>query len=123
MTPAQLGFRMPGEWEPHEATWIAWPHNRDDWPGKFAPVPWVYAEIVRHLSRVETVFIVVASAKMERRVADLLDRAGVNLRRSTVLPGAGRTGSGCAIQARLSWSETRRRRMFQRKAPRPLRPG
>ncbi|MGO9598668.1 MAG: agmatine/peptidylarginine deiminase [Isosphaeraceae bacterium] len=81
MTPAQLGFRMPGEWEPHEATWIAWPHNRGDWPGKFAPIPWVYAEIVRHLSRVETVFIVVASAKMERRVADLLDRAGVNLRR------------------------------------------
>lgn len=79
MTPAQRGFRMPAEWEPHEATWIAWPHNRDDWPGKFAPVPWVFTEIVRHLSRVETVFIVVASARMERRVADLLDRAGVDL--------------------------------------------
>ena len=39
MTPAQLGYRMPAEWEPHEATWIAWPHNRDDWPGKFAPIP------------------------------------------------------------------------------------
>ena len=37
--PAQLGYRMPAEWEPHEATWIAWPHNRDDWPGKFAPFP------------------------------------------------------------------------------------
>ena len=80
-TPAQLGFRMPAEWEPHEATWIAWPHNRDDWPGKFAPIPWVYTEIVRHLSRVETVFIVVADGKMKRRAADHLDRAGVNLER------------------------------------------
>src|SRR5512135_1723073 len=80
-TPASLGYRMPAEWGPHEATWIAWPHHRDDWPGKFAPVPWVYTEIVRHLSRVETVFIVVAGAEMERRVADLLDRAGVFLRR------------------------------------------
>ena len=42
---------MPAEWEPHAATWIAWPHNRDDWPGKFAPIPWVYVEIVRLLSR------------------------------------------------------------------------
>ena len=36
------GFRMPAEWEPHEATWIAWPHNREDWPGRFSPIPWVY---------------------------------------------------------------------------------
>jgi len=81
MTPAQFGYRMPAEWEPHEATWIAWPHNRDDWPGKFAPVPWVYTEIVRHLSRVETVCIVVAGGTMKRRIADLLDRAGVDLER------------------------------------------
>ncbi len=80
-TPAQLGYRMPAEWEPHEATWIAWPHNRNDWPGKFAPVPWVYTEIVRHLSRVETVCIVVADGTMKRRVAHLRDRAGVDLGR------------------------------------------
>ncbi|HEV8048576.1 MAG TPA: agmatine deiminase family protein, partial [Terriglobales bacterium] len=39
------GLRMPAEWEPHDATWLAWPHYRDDWPGKFEPIPWVYAEI------------------------------------------------------------------------------
>ena len=49
-TPTALGYRMPAEWEPHEATLIAWPHNREDWPGKFPPIPWVYVEIVRHLS-------------------------------------------------------------------------
>ena len=70
---------MPAEWEPHAATWIAWPHNRDDWPGKFAPIPWVYTEIVRHLSRVERVHIVVRGGAMKRRVADQLDAVGVDL--------------------------------------------
>ncbi len=80
-SPAQLGYRMPAEWEPHEATWIAWPHNHDDWPGKFAPVPWVYTEIVRHLSGVETVYIVVRGGAMKRRVAERLHQAGVDLER------------------------------------------
>ncbi len=53
---------MPAEWAPHAATWIAWPHNAEDWPGKFQPIPWVYAEIVRHLSQVEDVHILVNDA-------------------------------------------------------------
>ena len=53
---------MPAEWEPHAATWLAWPHEKTDWPGKFAPIPWVYAEIVRHLSQVERVRILVEDA-------------------------------------------------------------
>ena len=64
-TPASLGYRMPAEWEPHAATWIAWPHNRDDWPGKFTPIGWVYTEIVRHLSLVERVHIVVSGRAMK----------------------------------------------------------
>jgi len=78
-TPASLGYHMPAEWEPHAATWIAWPHNRDDWPGKFAPIPWVYTEIVRYLSRAEKVHIVVRGGEMKRRVADQLDAVGVDL--------------------------------------------
>ena len=77
--PTSLGYRMPAEWEPHAATWIAWPHNDDDWPGKFELVPWVYTEIVRHLSRVEKVNIVVRGGTMKRRVADQLDSVGVNV--------------------------------------------
>ncbi|MFI5290562.1 MAG: agmatine deiminase family protein, partial [Polyangia bacterium] len=46
-SPAALGFRMPAEWEPHAATWLAWPHEKSDWPGKFEPIPWVYGEVVR----------------------------------------------------------------------------
>ena len=44
---APAGLRMPAEWEPHRATWIAWPHHEPDWPGKLGPIPWVYAEIAR----------------------------------------------------------------------------
>jgi len=80
-TPAELGFRMPAEWEPHEATWIAWPHNHEDWPGKFAPTPWVYAEIVRVLAAHEDVTIVVADRDMKRTAAKRLRQAGANLDR------------------------------------------
>jgi agmatine deiminase len=80
-TPASLGYRMPAEWEPHEGTWIAWPHHRDDWPGKFAPVPWVYVEIVRHLSRVERVHILVKGRRRRERAIDQLDAHGVDLDR------------------------------------------
>src|SRR4051794_22074256 len=78
-TLAALGYRMPAEWEPHEATWIAWPHRRDDWPGKFAPIPWVYTEIVRHLVRRERVHILVDGPRARRRAADRLDAADVDL--------------------------------------------
>jgi agmatine deiminase len=50
--------RMPAEWEPHAATWLAWPHHEPDWPGKFGPIPWVYAEIVRALAPHERVNII-----------------------------------------------------------------
>ncbi len=63
-------FRMPAEWEPHAATWLAWPHYKLDWPRKFEPIPWVYAEIIRYLSRHERVEVIVqdaAAGKLARR--------------------------------------------------------
>ena len=80
-TPAALGFRHPAEWESHEATWIGWPANRTDWPGKFAPIPWVYGEIVRKLAAGETVRILVNSKSHEAGARRVLSRAGVNLAR------------------------------------------
>ena len=77
-TPRSLGYHMPAEWERHTATWIAWPHNASDWPGRFQPIPWVYAEIVRHLSGVEQVHILVQSADAEKRARGVLKRAQVN---------------------------------------------
>ena len=77
--PRFLGYRMPAEWEPHEATWLAWPHNPEDWPGKFQPIPWVYAEIVRLLAARERVHILVDDLKSEARARSILARAVANL--------------------------------------------
>jgi agmatine deiminase len=68
-------LRMPAEWEPHYATWLAWPHYKSDWPGKFEPVPWVYAEIVRNLARHERVELIVNDAASETSARTILDRA------------------------------------------------
>jgi len=76
-----MGFRMPAEWEAHEATWIGWPHNRTDWPGKFAAIPWVYGEIVRKLAPGEIVRIIVNSDAHEARARRVLSRVGVDLAR------------------------------------------
>jgi agmatine deiminase len=78
-TPQASGYRMPAEWEPHAASWLAWPHEKTDWPGKFAPIPWVYADIVRHLSQVERVRILVENPAMERAARRQLKSAGANL--------------------------------------------
>ncbi len=74
-TPANLGYRMPAEWEPHAATWLAWPHYHGDWPGKFEPIPWVYTEIIRNLARHERVELLVNDAPSERQARKMLDRA------------------------------------------------
>lgn len=69
---------MPAEWAPHAATWIAWPHNSEDWPGKFQPIPWVYADIVRHLASAEEVHILVNDAAAQQRAQGVLKRVGAN---------------------------------------------
>jgi agmatine deiminase len=75
MKPTANKFRMPAEWEAHAATWLAWPHNVNDWPGKFEPIPWVYAEIIRNLARHERVELVVNDAVAEKLARKFLKRA------------------------------------------------
>jgi len=70
---------MPAEWEPHEATWLAWPHERSDWPGKFAPIPWVYGDIVRRLARVEKVRILAQDAALEKSARRVLAKCAVDM--------------------------------------------
>jgi agmatine deiminase len=70
---------MPAEWEPHEATWIAWPHNEEDWPGRFEPIKWVYAEIVRKLSAVERVKILVRDEDLRETARQALEMVGANM--------------------------------------------
>jgi agmatine deiminase len=85
-TPRELGYRMPAEWDRHEATWLAWPHNAEDWPGKFQAIPWLCAEIVRLLAAHERVHLIVQDAREESRTRGILRRAGVNLERVSFHP-------------------------------------
>jgi agmatine deiminase len=68
----KIQFRLPAEFEYHEATWIGWPNNKQDWPAKFQPVPWVYGEIVRYLSRDEKVRIIVQSKDHQKKAEQVL---------------------------------------------------
>ena len=72
-------YRMPAEWEPHEGTWLAWPHEKSDWPGKFQPIPWTYCEIVRRLAAVERVHILVNDSDAEHQARKMLVRSHVDM--------------------------------------------
>lgn len=77
-TPARLGFFYPAEWERHHATWIGWPHNTSDWPGKFGPVPWAFGEMVRRISAGETVRILVKDATHEAAARRVLGKLALD---------------------------------------------
>ena len=73
-----MRFEIIPEWYPHEATWLGWPHNKSDWPGKFSPIPWVYAEIARYISRAEKVRIVVEDKEHEAKANKVLKAVDAN---------------------------------------------
>ncbi|MGE0529091.1 MAG: agmatine deiminase family protein, partial [Bdellovibrionales bacterium] len=72
---------MPAEWERHEATWLGWPHNTQDWPGKMGLIPWVYGEMVRKLSGGEMVRILVNDQAHELKARRVLDKVGSDMGR------------------------------------------
>ncbi len=72
-------FNLHSEWALHEATWIGWPYNKSDWPGKFSPIPYVYAEIVKYISRGEKVRIFVQSKEHKLKATKVLKDSNVDL--------------------------------------------
>ena len=72
-SPARAGYAMPAEWQPHQATWLSWPHKRASWPGKFEPVEPVMVRFVAALSPTEIVRINVLDEAHERHVRNLLE--------------------------------------------------
>jgi agmatine deiminase len=88
--PARLGYAMPPEWEPHDATWIAWPHRQEEWPGKYEPIPWTFVEIVRILAQGGRVHIFVEPSRgkrggrVAREVREMLQRGDVNVAHVTL---------------------------------------
>jgi len=81
LTPAELGYAMPAEWEPHAATWLGWPHNESDWPDKLDTIRWVYGEMVRKISAGERVRILVRHRAEQTLAASYLKRAGCDLKK------------------------------------------
>lgn len=79
-SPAASGYRMPAEWEPHRATWLAWPHNRRDWESKTSAIGWSYVEIIKHLIDGESVNVLFESREVETRACEQMRKAGINLK-------------------------------------------
>ena len=75
-----MGFSMPAEWAPQERIWLSWPHAKADWPGKFAPVPWGFAEMVRVITGSgQRVGLLVKDSKAQAEATDMLTRSGADL--------------------------------------------
>jgi agmatine deiminase len=75
----KMNVRLPAEWEKHKSTILCWPHQKEDWPGKFPPIPWVYTEIVKNIVPDDLVRIIVQSSKDELKARKCLERARVDL--------------------------------------------
>ena len=74
--PASPALRMPAEWEPHAATWLAFPHLTSDWPGKLAPSQWAFVEFLRKVQERETVRLLVRNEAEAKRARSAVRRAG-----------------------------------------------
>jgi len=73
----EAAYRLPAEWEPHAATWIAWPHRRATWVGDFAPIPDFFAKFIRQLAPFEPVKVIGGGAALEDARRRLAGVAGV----------------------------------------------
>lgn len=78
-TPKQLGYKFPAEWEPHEATWLSWPHKEESWPGKIEEIYPKYCEFIKILSEDEFVRINVRDEEMRKFAMDCILQTGANL--------------------------------------------
>lgn len=76
--PVDAGYFMPAEWERHEATWLGWPHNASDWPGKFDTIPWVYGEMMRKISEGEKIYLLVRNRADEQLARRIMRRVGMD---------------------------------------------
>ncbi len=74
-----MTLRMPAEWEKQKAIWLAWPHNKEDWPGKFEAIKWVYVEIIKYLTQGVRVRLLVKNAGEQQKAADILAISHIDL--------------------------------------------
>ncbi len=76
VSPSQLGYRMPAEWEPHRATWLAWPHNLETWPDQLELVKEIWVQMAQALSPAEEVCLLVNDKRAQAEASRRLKNAG-----------------------------------------------
>ncbi len=74
--PHALGYHMPAEWEPHAATWLAWPHNTETWPDQLPQVQDIYIQLIEALQTSETVHLLVNDTATATHVVSTLAQRG-----------------------------------------------
>ncbi|WP_026752796.1 agmatine/peptidylarginine deiminase [Sediminibacter sp. Hel_I_10] len=77
--------RFPAEWEKQQGVLLCFPHNGNDWPGKYQAVQWAFVEFIKKVATYETVFLVVAHNDLKAKVSEMLTNAEVNLERITFI--------------------------------------
>jgi agmatine deiminase len=82
-TPRKLGYLMPAEWEPHEAVWLSWPHNKNTFPN-LAEVEEAYTRFIAGIAPSERVELFVPTPLINRMVKGRLRSAGADLSRVTL---------------------------------------
>ncbi len=76
--PFELDYRMPAEWEPHEATWLTWPFNMETWPGQqLSDIESVYLQIIKALQGGEKINLLVRDDVLNSRITSLFTKHGI----------------------------------------------
>ncbi|MBI9042407.1 agmatine/peptidylarginine deiminase [Lutibacter sp.] len=71
--------RFPAEWEKQQGILLCFPHNGNDWPGKYEAIQWAFVEFIKKVTSVEEVILVVASEKLKQKVIGMLETASVEI--------------------------------------------
>ncbi|HAH45783.1 MAG TPA: agmatine deiminase, partial [Planctomycetaceae bacterium] len=75
---SEITRRLPAEWEPHQATLLAFPHNGNDWPGKYEVIKWAFIELIRKVAEFERVLLIVKNDEQQQKVTTMLEQAHAN---------------------------------------------
>lgn len=76
-----LQYRMPAEWEPHSAVWLAWPYDEDTFPGRVAKAEVAFVKMISAVHRSEGVELLVLDEEMREKAGEMLSSAGVDTAR------------------------------------------
>src|SRR5262249_16711738 len=84
-TPRSLGYFMPAEWQPHRATWLSWPYNRETWPTQLESVREVWIRMIQALALNEKVFLLVNDEQTRQDVTSRLTNCRVLMENISIL--------------------------------------